>query len=261
MRKMVTFILCTMCLFFSACDFNKVLTENGLGCGSNNDFKNEENHDGSEYNSLYNTYKLTQESSMALVEILSIGDVLSYDPSVAANECIILECKVIEDYFCNLSMDEIINVPIMLPLLNEVTSDHIVQLTDTDFYGIDGKDDKQISGELLYEVLMSYKQVVVYISHITEIQRWYKNNSWSCPVYVNLVSNMIFLDYEFIPVVENVISLDSLKRFCSLNNCTYMDPTDTIANFATFVYEGMPFLEAKENILSLYQSQIKNFTN
>lgn len=271
MKKIIAFILCTACLLFSACSLNEISSQNNNSSANtiensshsalNSNSENGEDVNVDIYNTIYNTYKVTQTSSMVLVEILNIGEVLSCDPSIDTNNCLMLECRVIEDYFYNLTADKIIYIPIMLPLLSDTrgaTTENLIQFSnDGDSAGIAGNKTEQISGLLLSEFLKNYQQAIVYISRINETQRWYRNEAWDNPVQVDSVANMIFLDYEFIPITETIISLDELKNFCLANKCSYASPSDNIYNFNEFICNGMSFQKAKENIVSLYQSQIK----
>ena len=103
---------------------------------------------------------------------------------------------------------------------------------------------------------MNYQQAIVYINHINETERLYRNRSWDSPVEINSVANMISLNYQFIPIAENVIYLDNLKQFYLSNKCPYNSPADWMYNFTDFICDGMSLQTAKENIVSLYQNQI-----
>ena len=260
MKKILSLILCISILFaFSSCTTgNKSSTSNtdaDKSSTSNTDV------DINIYNTIYKIYKVTDSSSMLLVELPDSVEILSNEPSRDADDYLMLKCKVVEDYFNKIPSESFVHIPLMLPLLkndSKKNSDEALAEFTYENESTGLKENQQVSGEALSEFLKGYTQAIIYISRVDETQRWYKNKSWNESVQIKSVSSAVSFDYEFIPIKENKVSIDEVKSFYLLNECAYNPPSDYIYDFDDFISDGMSLEKFKNNITNLYQKQIND---
>ncbi len=231
--------------------FSPVLGESG---GNSSTTSANENIDGNRLPPLEIVYPLRENSSFVLVELQSIGETLSFEPSDNNYNCIMVECKVVEDFYKNLSKDMIINVPIRLPLLdvNYETKKQNRMQEDSTTQNLN--EIKQISEDKVKQFLIGYKYAIIFIHNLQESNSFY--NSKGERVKIEMVSNIVTMDNYFIPLENNIVSVGKVENFYLENNCVYSFPSKYIYGYTSFVYDGMPQETFEENIRTLYQRQI-----
>lgn len=233
---------------------------------------------------LYEVYPLTADSSMVLAELKSVGEVLSDDPSLPAiySDYLMVEFRIIEDYYKKLPENTVITVPVKLNVLNE--SAKVMNLSDVDEEnaaaarltnnaeadfeneatgmdmdstgGTDGEREA-LNSEILSNFLNENNRAILFLRFVYESRRWYRNRNWKDIVTLNCVSCGVRLPENYIPVNNEIVEFNGVLNFLDENNCSYNSPND-IYDFSSFIYDGMSLSAAKENIRELYRTQLKN---
>ncbi|MGN0819340.1 MAG: hypothetical protein ACI4M6_02965 [Christensenellaceae bacterium] len=254
-KKLLCSLLCFSLVALSACQIGTA--ENNNSNNTSIDFYGDDVTDENKLPSLSYVYSLTENSSMVLAKLQKIGEVLSYDPSSSYSNCLMAEFVITEDYFHHLSKNTVINVPIRLPITDELSriEDFSENYFSHDSASVPINQRKQISAQILAEFLKEYSQAIIYVSRIHELQRWYRNGDWNDSVEVNSVSNIIISSYEFIPIKEEFVTLNAIKDFYITNNCVYNPPEKCVYGFSDFIYDGMTLKTVKTNITALYDAQ------
>ncbi len=266
MKKIILLIMGIVCLVvFTACGVNEKQTDDSnkqIDSSQNSSDSKQESvtitGDVQYYNKFEDVYRLTENSSMALVEVINIGEPLSTDPSFGGY-CLMLECKVIEDYYKKIPEGTKIYVPVVLPYKNVENKqrDKIMETSSSDSAVLKPNKQPQIDAESLTKFLQDYQQAIIYIGCKDDSQKWYKNGDLNECVKIESVTNEIFLDHDFMPLSNNTVHLNNIKDFHITHDCKYGCPEEHIYDFKNFIYDGITLQEAKENICELYQSQVQ----
>ena len=262
MKKILSLILCFSILFaFSSCTTGN---NGGLEQSYESESKsgNEDNRKSSGdptcidediYNSLDLVYALTENSSMALVELSDVADGFYADGGDQAY--IIVEYKILKDYYNNISENTIIKVPIFLDEINS-SANHTTANYTGESIGIVDKD--RISDLQLSTFIKQYQKAVIYIQKINSNQVWYKNGNYKDHIQYDKTTAPILLCNHYFPVGKNnIILFDEVLSFLNENNCCYASPYTNIFEFSDFVYTGLTLEQMEKNIQNLYQTQLK----
>lgn len=265
MKKILSLILCISILFaFSSCTTgNNGGLEQSYESESISDEDSRKSSDeptsiepidGDIYNSLDLFYALTEDSSMALVELSNVADGFYADGGDQAY--IIVEYKILKDYYNHISENTIIKVPIFLDEINSPANHTTANYIDADSIGIVDKD--RISDLQLSAFIKQYQKAIIYIQKINTNQVWYKNGNYKDHIQYDKTTAPILLCNHYFPVGENnIILFDEVLSFLNENNCVYASPYTNIFKFSDFVYSGLTLEQMEKNIQDLYQTQLK----
>lgn len=265
MKKIIAFILSMGCLLFSSCGIRNNPPVNSMPEGESNvesgntSIQNSSDEsslitgtDGDIWNSLDLVYTLTENSSMALVEIINITE--GFFSDYGEQDHIIVEFKVIKDYYNNISENTIINVPIYLNETNTSirqsfkTNDNVDSTEKIDY---DRIDDSSLS-----VFLHQYQKAIIFIEKVNKAQTWFKKGNYNDRVQFEDITDRILLYNHFFPIGANdIVRFDEVLSFLDENNCFYDSPYSNIYSFSDFVYKDISLQQMEENIKNLYQLQ------
>ena len=265
MKKIIAFILCTVCFLFSACEISN-------NQANNSSLKNESEFesgntssqnpldepsliigtDGDIWNSLDLVYTLTENSSMALVEIINITE--GFFSDYGDQDHIIVEFKIIKDYYSNISENTIIYVPIYLNELNTSIRQSFKANDNVD--STEKIDYDRIDDSLLSVFLHQYQKAIIFIEKVNKTQTWFKKGNYNDRVQFENITDRILLYNHFFPLGSNdIVLFDEVLSFLDENNCFYDSPYSNIYAFSDFVYKDISLQQMEENIKNLYQLQ------
>lgn len=202
-------------------------------------------------------YSLTQNSSMLFVEWIDVKEGFYSDG--ADMDFIIVECKVIKDYYCNRETGMIIHIPI---LLQEIGNESIkIENSEKDGEEIDSVGNvgtQRIDKNVVAEFVKQYKKAVIFVNNVQEFNSFYEKGDYNNRVSFANVSNWIVLYRDFMPIDEdNIVQHDEVIKLLDDNGCEYWHPCDGVYDFPNFLYADMSFEELEKNIEALRESNRK----